>query len=95
MFPVRGFREGQAAAGDVQGLVKVIADVETDRILGAHILGAYATDLIHEAALAMHAGATVSYVADMNYAHPTFAEGFMEASEDVHGRAIHLARKIS
>lgn len=83
------------AAGDIQGLVKVIADAETDRILGAHILGAHATDLIHEAALAMHAGATVSHVADMIHAHPTFAEGFMEAIEDVHARAIHLARKTS
>ncbi len=83
------------ATGDIQGLVKVIADAETDRILGAHILGAHATDLIHEAALAMHAGATVSHVADMIHAHPTFAEGFMEAIEDVHARAIHLARKTS
>jgi dihydrolipoamide dehydrogenase len=83
------------ATGDIQGLVKVIAEAKTDRILGAHILGAHATDLIHEAALAMHVGATVSRVADMIHAHPTFAEGFMEAVEDVHGRAIHLARKAS
>jgi dihydrolipoamide dehydrogenase len=75
--------------------VKVIAEAETDRILGVHILGSHATDLIHEAALAMQVGATVSQVADMIHAHPTFAEGFMEAMEDVHGRAIHLARKTS
>ncbi|MGZ8394320.1 MAG: hypothetical protein ACXWWJ_06090 [Nitrospira sp.] len=83
------------ATGDIQGLVKVIAEADTDRILGAHILGAHATDLIHEAALAMHLGATVSRVADMIHAHPTFAEGLMEAVEDVHGQAIHLARKTS
>ena len=83
------------ATGDIQGLVKVIAEADTDRILGTHILGAHATDLIHEAALAMHLGATVSRVADMIHAHPTFAEGFMEAMEDVHGHAIHLARKTS
>jgi dihydrolipoamide dehydrogenase len=93
-FRYGGLGKAQAT-GDIQGLVKVIAEAKTDRILGAHILGAHATDLIHEAALAMHVGATVSRVADMIHAHPTFAEGFMEAVEDVHGRAIHLARKAS
>lgn len=93
-FRYGGLGKAQAT-GDIQGLVKVIAEADTDRILGAHILGAHATDLIHEAALAMQVGATVSHVADMIHAHPTFAEGFMEAVEDVHGRAIHLARKVS
>ena len=93
-FRYGGLGKAQAT-GDIQGLVKVIAEAETDRILGVHILGAHATDLIHEAALAMQVGATVSQVADMIHAHPTFAEGFMEAMEDVHGRAIHLARKTS
>ena len=93
-FRYGGLGKAQAT-GDSQGLVKVIAEADTDRILGAHILGAHATDLIHEAALAMRVGATVSQVADMIHAHPTFAEGFMEAVEDVHGRAIHLARKAS
>jgi dihydrolipoamide dehydrogenase len=93
-FRYGGLGKAQAT-GDIQGLVKVIAEAETDRILGVHILGSHATDLIHEAALAMQVGATVSQVADMIHAHPTFAEGFMEAMEDVHGRAIHLARKTS
>lgn len=91
-FRYGGLGKAQAT-GDIQGLVKVIAEVETDRILGAHILGTHATDLIHEAALAMHLGATASRVADMIHAHPTFAEGLMDAMEDVHGQAIHLARK--
>ena len=93
-FRYGGLGKAQAT-GDIQGLVKVIAETDTDRILGAHILGAHATDLIHEAALAMHLGATVSSVAEMIHAHPTFAEGLMEAVEDVHGRAIHLARRTS
>lgn len=93
-FRYGGLGKAQAT-GDIQGLVKVIAEADTDRILGAHILGAHATDLIHEAALAMQVGATISEVADMIHAHPTFAEGFMEAVEDVHGRAIHLARKTA
>ena len=93
-FRYGGLGKAQAT-GDIQGLVKVIAETETGRILGTHILGAHATDLVHEAALAMQVGATVSQVADMIHAHPTFAEGLMEAMEDVHGRAIHLARKAS
>ena len=93
-FRYGGLGKAQAT-GDIQGLVKVIAETDTDRILGAHILGAHATDLIHEAALAMHLGATASSVAEMIHAHPTFAEGLMEAVEDVHGRAIHLARRTS
>ena len=93
-FRYGGLGKAQAT-GDIQGLLKVIVDAESDRILGVHILGAHATDLIHEAALAMHLGATVSRVAEMIHAHPTLAEGLMEAMEDVHGHAIHLARKPS
>lgn len=93
-FRYGGLGKAQAS-GDILGLLKVIADAESDRILGVHILGAHATDLIHEAALAMHLGATVSRVAEMIHAHPTLAEGLMEAMEDVHGHAIHLARKPS
>lgn len=93
-FRYGGLGKAQAT-GDIQGLLKVVADAESDRILGVHILGAHAADLVHEAALAMHLGATVSRVAEMIHAHPTLAEGLMEAMEDVHGHAIHLARKPS
>jgi len=93
-FRYGGLGKAQAT-GDIQGLLKVVADAESDRILGVHILGAHAADLVHEAALAMHLGATVSRVAEMIHAHPTLAEGLMEAMEDVHGYAIHLARKPS
>jgi len=79
--------------GDTTGLFKIIADVKTGAILGVHIIGAHAADLIHEAALAMTLGATASAVADMIHAHPTLSEGIMEAAEDVDGLAIHLARK--
>lgn len=91
-FRYGGLGKAQAS-GDIQGLVKVIADAATDRILGVHILGAHAADLVHEAALAMQVGATATAVGDMIHAHPTLAEGLMEAMEDVHGRAVHLARK--
>ena len=96
---VRRFRDaglGKAQpTGAIQGLLKVVADAESDRILGVRMLGAHAADVVHEAALAMHLGATVSRVAEMIHAHPTLAEGLMEAMEDVHGHAIHLARKPS
>lgn len=91
-FRYGGLGKAQAT-GDVTGFFKVIADASTDKILGVHILGAHAADLIHEATLAMQTGATVSQVAGMIHAHPTFAEGMMEAMEDVGGSAIHLIRK--
>ncbi len=81
------------AHGETTGLFKMIADADTDRILGVHIVGAHAADLIHEAALGMKLGATAKAFAHTIHAHPTWAEGLMEAAEDIHGEAIHLARK--
>jgi len=79
--------------GEITGLFKIIADAKTQNILGVHIVGSHAADLVHEAAMAMHMGATPGQVAEMIHAHPTLSEGFMEAAEDVEGMAIHLARK--
>lgn len=81
------------AVGDVTGLFKVVTDAATGKILGAHIVGSHAADLIHEAALAMHVGSTAAQMAGMIHAHPTLAEGLMEACEDVDGMAIHQVRK--
>ena len=81
--------------GDTVGLVKILADPQTDRVLGAHLVGTHAADLVHEAALAMQLNAKAQDVADMIHAHPTHAEALMEACEDVEGMAIHLARKRS
>src|SRR5262245_13911610 len=82
------------ATGDTTGWCKVIA-ASSGKILGVHIIGAHAADLIHEAALAMQLGATVAQVAEMIHAHPTLAEGFMEAAKDKDARAIPLvSRKI-
>ena len=81
------------AVGETTGLFKILSDSRTREILGVHIIGAHAADLIHEAALAMQVGATVAQVADMIHAHPTLSEGVMEAAEDVTGMAIHVARK--
>lgn len=80
------------AVGDPVGLVKILADPATDRVLGAHVIGTHAADVVHEAAFAMQVQATATHVAEMIHAHPTHAEALMEAAEDVEGLAIHLAR---
>jgi len=91
-FRYAGLGKAQAT-GDTTGLFKIIAESPSGRILGVHIVGAHAADLVHEAALAMQVGATVTHMAEMIHAHPTLAEGLMEAAEDVEGKAIHQARK--
>lgn len=91
-FRYAGVGKAQAT-GDTTGFFKVIADSPSGKILGVHIVGAHAADLVHEAALAMQVGATVTKMAEMIHAHPTLAEGLMEAAEDVEGKAIHQARK--
>ena len=75
------------------GFIKILAHPETDQVLGAHLVGAHATDLVHEAALAMQVKATVNQLSGMIHAHPTYAEAMMEAAEDVHGLAIHQASR--
>jgi dihydrolipoamide dehydrogenase len=91
-FRYAGLGKAQAT-GEVTGFFKVVADGKSNAILGVHIIGAHAADLIHEAAMAMQAGATASLLAEMIHAHPTLAEGLMEAAEDIEGRAIHQAPK--
>ncbi|MGE5598007.1 MAG: dihydrolipoyl dehydrogenase, partial [Bacteroidota bacterium] len=78
---------GKAVAmGETEGFVKIVADAETGRILGVHIMGPHASDLIAEGALAVRTGATLETVAWTIHAHPTLAETFMEAAEAAHGR---------
>ncbi len=81
------------ASGDTTGFCKVIAEASSGTILGVHIIGAPAADLIHEAAMAMQMGATLSQMAGMIHAHPTLAEGLMEAAEDADEKAIHQLKK--
>ena len=81
------------AMGEISGLIKIIADEQNDKILGAHIIGPHASDLIHEIALAINKGLTVKDIADTIHAHPTLSEGIMEAAEDVHDSAIHVPKK--
>jgi dihydrolipoyl dehydrogenase len=78
------------ALGDVEGKVKILADAATDRVLGVHIIGPRAGDLIAEAAVAMEYGASSEDIARACHAHPTLAEAVKEAALDVDGRAIHI-----
>jgi dihydrolipoamide dehydrogenase len=91
-FRYAGLGKAQAM-GETIGQFKVITDAHTQHIVGVHIIGSHAADLVHEAALAMHGGLTVTDLADLIHAHPTVSEGMMEAAEDVEGLAIHQARK--
>ena len=78
--------------GEIAGLVKVVADAQTDRVLGVGIVGPHATDIIAEGVLAVRHGLTATQVAETIHSHPTLPEAVGEAMHDVHGRAIHKAR---
>jgi dihydrolipoamide dehydrogenase len=78
------------AAGEAEGFVKVLADPVTGEILGAHIIGAEATELISEFSLAMTMEATVEELHATIHPHPTFGEAVMEAAAAVLGEAIHI-----
>ncbi|MFI5293539.1 MAG: dihydrolipoyl dehydrogenase [Thermodesulfovibrionales bacterium] len=81
------------AMGEISGFIKIIGEERTDRIVGAHIIGPHASDLIHEVALAMKTGRTVGDIGGTIHAHPTLSEGIMEAAEDVHGEAVHVPKR--
>jgi dihydrolipoamide dehydrogenase len=88
-FPFRA--NGRARAlGETEGFVKILADRETDRILGVHILGARAGDMIAEAAVSISFAASSEDIALSSHAHPTLAEIVKEAALDVHDQAIHF-----
>jgi dihydrolipoamide dehydrogenase len=78
---------------ETEGFVKVIAHAKTDEVLGVHMVGPEVTELIAEAALAIEMGATSEDLARTIHAHPTLPEAVMEASEAVHGMAVHIFQK--
>jgi len=75
---------------ETEGFVKIIADAKTDRILGAHILAAHASDMIAELAVAMEFAASSEDIARSFHAHPTLPEAIKEAALAVEKRAIHM-----
>jgi dihydrolipoamide dehydrogenase len=88
-FPFRGI--GKAVATEKpDGFVKIVHEPGSGEILGASIVGERATDIIHELILARRAELTLEEVADMVHAHPTIAEGVMEAAKGGLGRAVHV-----
>jgi dihydrolipoamide dehydrogenase len=76
--------------GEEEGFVKIIGESKYDEILGVHIIGAHATELIAEACVAMQLESTAEELGRTMHAHPTVSETVMEAAEGVHGLAIHI-----
>jgi len=76
--------------GETDGEVKVLADAKTDRLLGVHIVGPLAGELIQEAVMAMEFGATAEDIARASHGHPGMSEALKEAALAVHGRPIHI-----
>jgi dihydrolipoamide dehydrogenase len=91
-FQFRGLAKAHVM-GEIAGMAKIIADEATDKVLGVHICGAHAADLIHEGALAIQMGATAKQLGNMIHIHPTLSEAVMEAAEDLHKIAIHVPKK--
>ncbi|MGI6686502.1 MAG: dihydrolipoyl dehydrogenase [Bacillota bacterium] len=76
--------------GETDGLVKVVAEEETKKVIGVHILGPHASDLIHEGVLAVEHGLTTGEMGRAIHAHPTLAESVMEAVAGIENKAIHI-----
>jgi len=88
-FPFRANSRARTL-NDVDGFIKVLADANTDRVLGVHIIGPRAGDMIAEAAAAMEFGASSEDIARLCHAHPTLSEGLKEAAMSVTGKALHF-----
>ena len=89
-FPMRALGRSRAS-GDLDGFIKIIADEKTDEVLGVHMIGARAADMIAAAVNAMEFRASAEDIARMSHAHPTFAEAIKEAALDATGKiAIHM-----
>ncbi len=91
-FPLSA--SGRATTLGVEGgMVKLVGDEKTDLLLGFHMVGPGAGDIVSEATLAIEMGATLEDIALTQHAHPTLAEAVMEAAEHAHGQAIHIANR--
>jgi dihydrolipoamide dehydrogenase len=76
--------------GEEEGFVKIVSEAKYDEILGVHIIGPHATELIAEACVAMQLESTADELGRTMHAHPTVSEAIMEAAEGVHGLTIHI-----
>ena len=75
--------------GEFEGFIKIIADAGTDRILGAHVIGPHASELVAEIAIAMRANLPSKAIMDTIHTHPSLSEGVLEVAQALHGQAIH------
>lgn len=89
---LRGLGKAQAMS-ELTGMVKVVADRVSGRLLGLHIIGAHASDMVHEGAVLLRQGATVHAITHTVHAHPTLSEAILEAAEDCLGQAVHKPMK--
>ena len=87
-FPFR-INSRAKCTGEIEGMVKIVADGASDRILGMHILGAHASEIIAEGVVAIENKMTALELGNTVHAHPTFSEAVKEAALAVHGRPIH------
>ena len=78
---------------ETEGFVKIVADKQTDEVLGVHMVGPEVTELIAEAPQAIEMGATTEDISRTIHAHPTLPEAMMEAAEAVHRMAVHIYQK--
>ena len=92
MFPFAASGRARAMQ-DTDGMVKVLSDAATDQVLGVHIIGPQASELIGQAVMAMEFEASSEDIARTVFAHPTLSEAIHEAALAVYGRALHIARK--
>lgn len=91
-FDLRGLGKAQAM-GELTGMAKVVADRISGRLLGVHLIGTHASDMVHEAAVLIRQGATVHAITQTVHAHPTLSEALLEAAEDALGQAVHKPMK--
>ena len=81
------------ASNDAEGMVKILADAESDRILGCHVIGPSAADLVQQIVIAMEFGSSAEDIALTVFGHPTLSEAVHEAALAVDGHAIHIANR--
>ena len=81
------------AANDVEGMVKLLADAKTDRILGCHIVGASAADLLQQIVIAMEFSASAEDIGLTMFSHPALSEAVHEAALAANGHAIHIGNR--
>ena len=88
-FPIPVIAKSQIL-GAAEGMVKVVSDARYDELLGVHLIGPHATELIAEACVALQMESTVEELINTMHAHPTVSESMHEAFEDAHGMVIHI-----